>query len=96
MAEQVWSQLQPLATPGGDTEATRQALDKSHDAFRDLHAEAEAIAQSAVTAARRRAAKARPATAAPPSLRVRIARRVPKRYRKRARHALRRLRGPRS
>ena len=71
------------AAPDGDTPALHQALDAAHDAFRTLYAEAEAIAQSSVTAAKKRAASERDRRAPPPTLRVRIARRVPKRYRKR-------------
>jgi hypothetical protein len=96
MAEDVWSQLQPLAGADGDTPALHRALDEAHDDFRALYSESEAIAQSSVTAAKRRAAARAPAAAPPPTLRVRIARRVPKRYRARARRALRRLRGSRS
>jgi hypothetical protein len=61
-----------------------------------------AIAQSSVTAARPRKRQAgagagpKPqAASAPPSLRVRVARRIPKRYRRRVREALRRLPGKR-
>jgi hypothetical protein len=97
MADRVWEQLQPLAGADGDTAALHGSLDEAHDAFRALYSEAEAIAQSSVTAAKRRAARsAQPAPAPVPTLRVRLARRVPKRYRKRARQALRRLRGSRS
>jgi hypothetical protein len=95
MAEEVWSQLQPLTAADGDTPALHRTLDEAHDAFRALYAEAEAVSQSSVTAAKRRAAGAAEPTP-PPTLRVRVARRVPKRYRKRARRALSRLRGSRS
>ena len=97
MAEGVWEQLLPLTTPGGDAAATHAALDTARDDFHALHAEAEAIAQSAITAAKRTGKpKAAKPAGAPPSLRVRLARRVPARYRKRARRALGRLRGSRS
>jgi hypothetical protein len=95
MAERAWAELQPLAAPEGDAAPARAALDAVRDDFHALYGEAEAIAQSSITAAKRRP-KARPAPAAPPSLRVRIARRVPARYRKRARRAFGALRGARS
>jgi hypothetical protein len=93
MAEHVWEQLQVLATPGGDAAPAHAALDEARSAFVELHEEAESIAQSSITAAKR-GRKAGPA--APPSLRVRLARRVPARYRKRVRRALGRVRGSRS
>ena len=98
MAEDVWRELQPLAEPGGDSAATRAALDAARAAYAELYAEAEAISQSSVTAAkprRNRAASAAAAPKRPPSLRVRLARRVPAPYRRRLRHVLRRL-APRS
>jgi len=96
MADDVWSQLQPLGDADGDLPALHRTLDEAHEAFRSLYSEAEAITQSSVTAAKRAAKRAPAAPAPAPTLRVRIARRVPKRYRKRARRALRRLRGGRS
>jgi hypothetical protein len=78
MAEDVWRQVQNLAT-GGPTE-----LDAARDAYLAMYGEAEAIAQSSITAAKPRRRRAEPA----PSLRVRIARRIPKRYRRRIRQAL--------
>jgi hypothetical protein len=89
MAELVWGQLQPLADSGGDTAAARAALDASRSSYAALYAEAEAIAQSSVTAVKPRKAKA---PAAPPTLRVRVARRIPPRYRSRLREALGSLR----
>jgi hypothetical protein len=81
MAEDVWERVQVPDEAG---------LDAARAAYRGLYAEAEAIAQSSITAAkpRRRARGAAP----PPSLRVRIARRVPVRYRRRLRRAVGRLR----
>ena len=96
MADDVWERLQPLAAPQGDDAAARTALDDARGDFQTLYAEAEAIAQSSITAVKRRRPKARAAPPPPPALRVRIARRVPKRYRVRARSALAALRGSRS
>jgi hypothetical protein len=55
MAEEVWGQVTALATPGGDSEGTRASLDAARAAYAELYAEAEAVAQSSVTAARPRA-----------------------------------------
>ena len=96
MAEDVLGQLEALSGPGGDTAAAHASLDAARTSFGELYAEAEAIAQSSVTAAKRHARSTPKPPPAPPSLRVRLARRVPKRYRRRARRALRRLRGSRS
>jgi hypothetical protein len=95
MAERVWDQLLPLAAPGGDAGAARARLDGARSDFQALYAEAESIAQSSITAVKPRRKRA-PSPSAPPSLRVRIARRVPARYRKRARRAFGALRGSRS
>jgi hypothetical protein len=89
MAEDVWQQVTALALPGGDDPAAYPALDASREAFAKLHAEAEAIAQSTITAVKPRKRR-RAATSAPPSLKVRLARRVPPRYRRTLRRALRR------
>ena len=83
MAERVWGELQPLADDGGDTADLRAALDSSHREYDDLYRDAEAIAQSSVTAVKPRK------KAPPPTLRVRVARRIPPGARKR----LRRLAG---
>jgi hypothetical protein len=95
MAEDVWGRLQPLAEPGGDTQAAHAALDAAHEEFKWLYEEAEDITQSSVIAARRRGGKGgdrKAAAGAPASLRVRLARRVPVRYRRRLRHAARVMR----
>ena len=93
----MWRSCSRSPTPDGDTAALHGRARRRARRFRELYAEAEAIAQSSVTAAKRRKGQAAQAGApAPPTLRVRIARRVPKRYRKRAVRALRRLRGSRS
>ncbi len=95
MAESVWLELQPLADPDGDTPELHARLDAARAAYAELYKEAEDIAQSSVTAAkpRKKPAKAK-ATGpkAPPSLRVRVARRVPAPLRRRVRRALRRRR----
>ena len=88
MAEQVWMQLQPLADPGGDTAELHAELDRARDAYAELYREAESVAQSSITAAKPR--KGKKAPAAPPSLKVRLARRVPAPARRRLRRALRR------
>jgi hypothetical protein len=88
MAEQVWTQLQPLADPGGDTPDLHAGLDRARAAYAELYREAESVAQSSITAAKPR--KRKKAPAAPPSLKVRLARRVPAPARRRLRRALRR------
>jgi hypothetical protein len=82
MAERVWGELQPLADVDGDGDGAHAALDASHAEYGAFYAEAESIAQSSVTAVKPRK---KPAASAPPTLRVRIARRIPPRYRKRLR-----------
>jgi hypothetical protein len=89
MAERVWHELQPLADADGDTPDVRAALDRSHARYAALYADAEAIAQSSVTAVKPRR-KAAPA--APPSLRVRVARRIPPGARRQLRRVLGRAR----
>jgi hypothetical protein len=83
MAERVWVELQPLAEKRGVTPAVLDALDQSRAAYAALYAEAEAIAQSSVTAVKPR--KRAAAQAARPTLYVRVARRIPVRWRKRIR-----------
>jgi hypothetical protein len=96
MAEEVWGLLQPLADPGGDSAEAHAALDAARERYGALYAEAEAISQSSVTAAnpRKKAQKPKPAGAAPkpPSLKVRLARRIPARQRKRIKSAIGSLR----
>jgi hypothetical protein len=77
LAEQAWAHVQAEDRP---------ALDADREAYLQLYGEAEAIAQCSIMAARPiRRAKA-PATPKPaPSLRVRLARRVPAPYRQRLR-----------
>ena len=75
-----------LAADGGDTPAVRASLDAARERYLAMHAEAEAIAQSAIVAAKRRdgAGGPPPAPGAAP-LKVRIARRIPPRHRRRLR-----------
>jgi hypothetical protein len=54
MAEDVWTRLSKLADPGGDTEAARGEIDAARAAYVDYYAEAEAVAQSSVTAVKPR------------------------------------------
>jgi len=94
LGDEVWEQVQSLARPGDDDAAAQARLDASREAFTTLYAEAEAIAQSSVTAAKRGGPKhAGQGRRAKPSLRVRLARRVPVQYRRRLRATLRSLRG---
>jgi hypothetical protein len=96
LADEVWLALQPLADPAPDVGRAERALDDARTRYQQLYAEAEAIAQSSVTAAKRRRGPARKPPAAPPppaSLRVRVARRVPVRYRRAIKRAVGRVRG---
>jgi hypothetical protein len=100
MAEEVWTLLQPLAAPGGDNTQTQAALDAARERYGILYGEAEAISQSSVTAAKPRKKPQKPdkptpsapAPKPPPSLKVRVARRIPPRQRKRIKGALGALR----
>lgn len=82
LAEDVWARLARLAE-GGESAEAHGRLDEAHAAYDALYAEAEAIAQSSVTAAKPRK---RPAGAAAQvrgtSLRARVARRLPPRVRR--------------
>jgi hypothetical protein len=99
MAEDVWQRLQPLADPGGDSAALHADLDAGRADFAALYKEAEDIAQSSVTAAKPRRKpkpaqkpKPGPGPKAPPTLRVRVARRLPQPVRRRLQGAVRSLR----
>lgn len=81
VADRAWEQLQALTRGEGDL----SALDATRQDFRRLHAEADALAHSTIAAVRRSGRKGARMTGAAPSLRVRIARRIPKRYRRRIR-----------
>ncbi len=77
LAERTWAHVQA---------ADEAALDADRAAYQELYSEAEAIAQCSIMAARpiRRAAAPAPPKP-PPTLRVRVARRIPAPYRKRLR-----------
>ena len=92
LAERAWHELLVLTQTGGDAPSAHAALDATRDEFRALYAEAEAIAQSSINAARRqrRGAGGR---SAPAPLRVRLARRIPVQHRKRLRRVLTSLKG---
>jgi hypothetical protein len=87
LADDVWERIQVLAGPDGDTESAWRELEERHRTYLEMYAEAEALAQSSVISARRREA-AVAAAQRPPSLRVRVARRIPRRYRQQIRKAL--------
>jgi hypothetical protein len=89
MAEDVWRRMQALTAPGADAPDAHAGLDAARAAYVGMDGEAEAISQSSVTAAKPRRGARR---AAPPSLRVRLARRVPVRYRRHLRRMARALR----
>lgn len=95
LGEEAWQRLQALAGPGGDHPAARAALDDSRAAFQGYYAEVEEVAQSSITAAKpRRGGGARAAATEPAPLRVRVARRMPVRYRRLLRRAVGSLRRP--
>jgi hypothetical protein len=81
LADHVWESLLALCRSDADVAAR---LDDARRRYEMLYRDAEAIAQSSVHAARHRRRK----PAAPPTLRVRIARRIPVGYRKRLKRAL--------
>jgi hypothetical protein len=73
LADEVWELVSGLADPDADEEGAIEALEASRVAYIELYQDAEAIAQSSITAASR----------TPPgqSTAVRALRKVPKRYR---------------
>lgn len=91
MAEDVWGRLQQLAAPNSEPQDVHGALDAARSAYVSLYRDAEAIAQSSVTAVKPRKARGHRAPA-PATLRVRLARRLPERYRRRLRRAATSLR----
>ncbi len=86
-ADRVWEELLPLASPGGDDDEARARLDESRTEYASFYAEAEAVAQSSVTAVKPRRRQQQP-QGAPPNLYVRVARRIPARHRKRLRRLI--------
>lgn len=91
LADGLWGELDRLAGPAAaSAEAATARLDSLRERYLVLHSEAEAIAQSAVTAAkpRRKQPASAPLAPAPASLRGRVARRLPARYRDRLRRAI--------
>jgi hypothetical protein len=54
MCEDVWTQVSALADPGDDNDQIRASLDAARAAYIDFYAEAEAVAQSSVTAVKPR------------------------------------------
>jgi hypothetical protein len=96
LLEDTWGQVTRLAEPQGDGEAARTSLDELRASYDRLYADAEAIAQSSVLAAKpRRQAGARAdtgtGTSGLPRAMKRVAARglrlVPREHRERARHA---------
>jgi len=94
--EDVWRTASGLADPDGDSEAARASLDIARASYAEFYAEAEAIAQSSVTAAKPRrwgagTLSGRPRRAAAAvhggrrPLRMQIARRIPAPYQERVR-----------
>jgi hypothetical protein len=71
LAEETWHALSRLAEPQGDTAQLREQLDRLRESYQRLYADAEAVAESSVKAARdsgrRSAAKAVGSGAAPPA-----------------------------
>jgi hypothetical protein len=84
LCERVYGLFLALAGPEVTPEYSYAQLEEAHEQYRKLYREAEAIAQPSATAVRPRK-KQQP----PPTLRVKVARRIPKPVRSR----LRRLAG---
>ena len=85
-ADDVWelmSRLATEATPSDATGAIGARLDDVRAAYVDFYAEAEAVAQSSIAAARRSAARAAPAAGRLPGPMLWLIRRLPVRWRRR-------------
>jgi hypothetical protein len=82
IADTAWARLQALAGPDADDPAALAALDDSRAAYAQLYADAEALVHSSIQGRRLTAAP-------PPTLYMQLARRIPVRYRKLIRRALR-------
>jgi hypothetical protein len=93
--EDVWRTASGLADPDGDTEAARASLDVARASYAEFYAEAEAIAQSSVTAVKPRRWNTGTLSAPPRRawgahggklpLRMQIVRRIPAPYQERVR-----------
>ncbi len=89
MCEGVWERFELLAAPDADEPLVRAALDESRAVYAELYAEAEAIAQSSATAVKpRKRAAPKPPPPGLRGLRIRVARRIPARHRRRVRRLL--------
>jgi hypothetical protein len=97
LAEAVWAEVLRLTDPEADAASVQERLDEAAASYDAMYADAEALAWSSIAAAgkaRRRGPA--PGTPTPqaepiapvPSLRVRLARRIPVRYRRSVRRAL--------
>jgi hypothetical protein len=87
LAETAWERLLVLTRDGGDGPDALAALDDSREAYAALYGQAEEFVHSSISAVRRHRPKAA-AAAPPPTLYVRLARRVPARWRRRVRGVL--------
>ena len=94
MLDDAWRSASRLAEPGGDDDATRASLDAIWEAYVRLYADAEAIAQSSVTAAKppgQRSTRAKPGghtRIAKGRLSARVTRLIPAQHRQRVRLAV--------
>jgi hypothetical protein len=89
MLDDAWHRVSRVAEPGGDHEGARASLDAIWEAYVRLYADAEAIAQSSVTAAKppgRRSSPTEPA-GRPRRSKRRVTRLIPARHRQRVRLA---------
>ena len=85
LADDVWGLMAQLAVEGGDAPSARAALDDARARYIDLYAEAEALAQSTIVAAKRRDGAGRRGARGPAPIPIRIARRIPPHHRRRLR-----------
>jgi hypothetical protein len=60
LCESTWTAVQELVAPGGDAATVHGELDRLQAAYRQLYADAEAIAQSSMTAATKATKSAKP------------------------------------
>ena len=82
VVDTAWTRLQALTGRDGDAPATLAALDETRAAYERLYGDAEELAHSSIMARHAR-------QVAPPTFYMQLARRVPRRYRKLIRRALR-------